>query len=130
MIDKQIIDSAKIIRKEYLETTKNVQDYESDLKRLVKFLKEKMENLEKLKNIQLKKGKEQEQVDNIFADVLKELNSIEEEEKRLSNKIKKMNESLDKLKRDELALYTTIKERYPKLSDDQIKKEIHKYLEK
>lgn len=130
MIDKQIIDSAKIIRKLYLETTKNVEDYESDLKKLVNFLKEKMANLEKLKHSKLKKGQEQNQIDKLVSDILKELNSIEEEEKRLSAKIKKMNESLDKLKKDELALYNVVKERYPKLSDEQIKKEIHKHLEK
>ncbi len=130
MIDTQIIESAKTIRKEYLKITDDISKYDVDLKKLVEFLKEKMKVLENLKDQPIQKGREQEQFDNMFKKVLEELNSIEEEEKKLSKKIRKMNTSLDKLKRDEQSLYTVVKERYPKLTDEQIKKEIHKHLDK
>ena len=41
-----------------------------------------------------------------------------------------MNESLSKLRKDEEELYRVIKERYPEMTDDEMKNEIHRHLEK
>jgi chromosome segregation ATPase len=130
MIDKQIIESAKIIRRDYLRTTSSINEYESDLKNLLSFLQEKIKKLEHIKDTQRVRGNEEHQVDVLVKDVLSELSSIEDEEKKLTNKIDKMNESLSKLRKDEEELYRVIKERYPEMTDDEMKDEIHRHLEK
>jgi hypothetical protein len=113
-----------------LETTESIVEYEKDLKKLLDFLQIKIKNLEKIKKTDSSKIKDQHQFDALLKDVISELDSIETEEKKLTSKIEKMNESLVKIRKDEETLYLVIKERYPNLSDDEIKNEIHRHLEK
>lgn len=130
MIDKQLIESAKIIRNDYLNLTSNLDKYQSEVGNLGKFLLKKVEELKKYNDEVIKKIRNKDDIAKVTNHILLEIQEIEVEEKRIATKVESINSKLEKLKKDEETLYKTIKDRYPNLTDDQIVSEIHKYLEK
>jgi chromosome segregation ATPase len=130
MIDKQLIESAKLIRNDYLSLTSNLDKYQVEVGNLGKFLLNKVEELKKYNDEVIKKIKNKDDIAKVTSHILLEIQEIEVEEKRIAVKVESINTKLEKLKKDEMSLYQTIKDRYPNLSDDQIVKEIQSHLEK
>ncbi len=130
MIDKQLIESAKLIRSDYLSLTSNLDKYQVEVGNLGKFLLNKVEELKKYNDEVIKKIKNKDDIAKVTSHILLEIQEIEVEEKRIAVKVESINTKLEKLKKDEMSLYQTIKDRYPNLSDDQIVKEIQSHLEK
>ena len=129
MIDQQLLESAKIIRKAFLKSKTELGGYEKEVKGLVEFLKTKVESIKNLKKNIKKEIKSKEDIEAFSRKVVKEIEEIETEEKRIQKKIDKINLEMEQLSRDEGILYTTIKERYPELNMEEIISEIHQYLE-
>ena len=129
MIDKQLIESAKIIRREFLTLTRNLNEYQDDVKNLGFFLQSKASELESYSEKNLKRLSSRDDLDKVVKHILSEVESIEEEEKKLSKKVSSINDKIEKLRKDEIKLYETIKHRYPSLSDDQISKEAPSQLD-
>jgi len=129
MIDSQLIESAKFIRKDYLSLTKNLDKYQDDVKSLGIFLLKKVDEIKKYNDDIIKKIKTKDDISKVTNHILKEIQDIEDEEKKLAEKVESVNLRLEKLRSDELILYNTIKERYPNLTDEQITKEIHSHLD-
>jgi hypothetical protein len=129
MIDRQIIESAKIIRKKFLSIISETNNYQGDVKQLSEFLMKKVEDLKNIKDNEFKNKPTQDEVNRVTKLILKEIGEIEIEEQKLSKKISTLNEEIEKLKKEEDILYRTIKNRYPNLSDKQIKEEIQSNLE-
>ena len=128
MIDKQLIESAKYIRKEYLSSYRSLTKYETDIKELSSFLLRKVEELKKYNNDIVKNIRTKDDISKVSLHIISEIQSIEDEEKKLTKKVTDINDKLEKLRTDEQNLYKTIKDRYPNLSDDDMTKEIHSYL--
>lgn len=129
MIDIQLIESARLIRKKFLKLTKELDGYQDEVKGLVKFLQEKMKSLEEYRDKEVKKKiKTKEDVPVVTREILREIEEIEQAEIQLQKKLKKVNEEMEKLNKDEEILYKTLKNRYPELSDEQLKIEIQKNL--
>ena len=78
---------------------------------------------------EVKKIKTKEDVPIVAKEILKEVEEIEVAELQLQKKLKKVNEEMEKLSKDEEILYQTLKNRYPELSDTELKNEIQKYLD-
>ena len=129
MIDKQLIESAKIIRREFLTLNRNLNEYQDDVKNLGFFLQSKASELESYSEKNLKRLSSRDDLDKVVKHILSEVESIEEEEKKLSKKVSAINDKIEKLRKDEIKLYETIKHRYPSLSDDQISKEVQSQLD-
>ena len=129
MIDKQLIESAKIIRREFLTLSRNLDEYQDDVKNLGFFLQSKASELESYSEKNLKRLSSRDDLDKVVKHILSEVESIEEEEKKLSKKVSAINDKIEKLRKDEIKLYETIKHRYPSLSDDQISKEVQSQLD-
>jgi flagellar capping protein FliD len=129
MIEKQLIESAKIIRREFLTLTRNLNEYQDDVKNLGFFLQSKASELESYSEKNLKRLSSRDDLDKVVKHILSEVESIEEEEKKLSKKVSSINDKIEKLRKDEIKLYETIKHRYPSLSDDQISKEVQSQLD-
>jgi chromosome segregation ATPase len=129
MIDKQLIESAKIIRREFLTLSRKLDEYQDDVKNLGFFLQKKASELESYSEKNLKKLSSKDDLDKVVRHILSEVDSIEEEEKKLSKKVSSINDEIEKLRKDEVKLYETIKHRYPSLSDDQISKEVQSQLD-
>ena len=130
MIDKQLIESAKLIRNDFLTLTNNLNKYYDEVKELGIFFLKKADELREYNDKSVKKLKNKSDLSTVTNHILKEISEIEDEEKKLAKKVEEINQKMEKLKRDEMILYQTIKQRYPHLSDEQIKKEIHSHLGK
>ena len=130
MIDKQLIESAKSIRKEFLKISNSLNNYHDDVKNLADFYFKKVEELKSYNKDHIKKIRSKEDLDKVTKHLVQEIELIEVEERKLSDKVQKLNLALEKLNKDENILYETIKSRYPNLSDDQIVKEIQSHLDK
>jgi chromosome segregation ATPase len=127
MIDIQLLESAKIIRKDFLSLNNSLNKYQDDVRKLAEFLFKKVDEIKEY-NETIKNIKTKNDINTVSKHILTEIESIELEEKKLRNKVNKINEELEKLQKDEEVLYKTIKDRYPKLNDDDIIKEIHQHL--
>jgi heme oxygenase len=128
MIDEQLILSAREIKKKYIKALDSLSIYEKDIKNIVEFLKEKAKNLEIIQDVELKKKAGKEELARITKLIVEELTQIEDEEKRLLKRIESINSEIQNLQKEEQLLYSTIKKRYPKLTDDEIIKEIQRNL--
>lgn len=129
MIDQQLIESAKQIRKRYLKSMSDLGIYEQDVRNLANFLQEKSKVFEKIKDVELKKKPSKEELEKVTRLIVEEITSIEDQEKKIAKKVESINIEMDKLQKEEEILYQTIKKRYPKLSDKQMKEEIQSYLQ-
>jgi hypothetical protein len=128
MIDEQLILSAREIKKKYIKALDSLSIYEKDIKNIVEFLKQKAKNLEKIQDVELKKKASKEELARITKLIVEELTQIEDEEKRLLKRVESINSEIQNLQKEEQLLYTTIKTRYPKLTDEDIIKEIQRNL--
>ncbi len=129
MIDSQLIESAKNIRRNFLKLNRELDGYQKDVRELIEFLQSKIRYLEKDAKGKVKTIKDNDGIAQITKEIIGEIEGIELEEKKLHKKISKINEEMEKLSKDEEILYQTIKERYPQLTEKQIIEEIHKMLE-
>jgi len=129
MIDPQIIEAAKEIRRKFLSIVDELNENQDSLKEMADFLHKKMDQLKKIENEEFKNKPSKEELARISTIIVKEIEDIEIKEKRLSKKFVKMNEELEALKKEEEVIYNVLKVRYPKFTDDQIKQEIQKYLD-
>jgi methionyl-tRNA synthetase len=129
MIDQQLIESAKQIRKRYLKAMSDLGVYEQDVRNLANFLQEKSKVFEKIKDVELKKKPSKEELEKVTRLIVNEITSVEDEEQKILKKVESINIEMGKLQKEEEILYQTIKKRYPKLSDKQIKEEIQSYLQ-
>jgi hypothetical protein len=129
MIDKQLIESAKQIRKKYLKAMSDLGIYEQDVRNLANFLQEKSKVFEKIKDVELKKKPSKEELEKVTKLIVEEITAIENEEQKILKKVESINVEMGKLQKEEEILYQTIKKRYPNLSDKEMKEEIQSYLQ-
>jgi chromosome segregation ATPase len=129
MIDQQLIESSREIRKKYLKAMSNLNVYEQDVRNLANFLQEKFKVFERIKDVELKKKPTKEDLEIVTKQIIDEITSIENEEQKILRKVESINGEIGKLQKEEEILYQTIKKRYPKLSDQEIKEEIQSNLE-
>ena len=76
--------------------------------------------------LELMLGKEEAK--KVVDHLINEIQSVEDAESKLTKKVELVNKKLEKLQRDEESLYKALKEKYPNLSDDDLRKEIHSHL--
>lgn len=124
MIDKNFINNAIIIRNEFISLIKSLEKYETEAKNLSVFynkianeMSAYKESLDQINDVQ-----------KIQKYLLGKMNELEVESQKLSSKITPINDRIEKLRKEEEILYNKIKEKYPKLSDDEIKKELSKHI--
>lgn len=128
MIDQQLIESARNIRKKFLNLNKELSGYQDDVKGLVDFLNEKIKYLQDYNNTKVKKMNSKEQISVVTKDILVQIEEIESAEKKIQKKMSKISDELEKLNKEEVHLYQTIKERYPNLTDSEIIYQIQRNL--
>jgi uncharacterized coiled-coil DUF342 family protein len=126
MIQELLLKKALNIRKEYNKITKDINVYENMVSGILKSLGKNSEELEGLK----KKIDDNKLTDVEFAksEMLKIILDLEQEANRTGEHINILNKNIEGLRKQELDLYREIKEKYPEMSDEQIKKEIQDYI--
>ena len=81
-----------------------------------------------IENNEFKNKPTKEEIQRVTRLIVTEINDIEQREKVLVGRIQKLNDELSKIQLEEDLLYRKLKERYPKLTDDELKKEIQRYF--
>lgn len=115
MIDEIYIKEAKRIRFEYLNNLVYISNEEENIQNLtleLNQIKEDVENSDK-------------KSDTYYKDALFE---VEKLIKKTTDKIIPFHKKIKELDKDQRNLYNNIKEKYPKLSDDDIKNYILPYI--
>lgn len=126
MISKRFINQGIKIREDFLNINKKLNYILDDIKRTAK-------KMEGYKNDFINFSENMEDfpdLDTAKKAVLDKLTEADAESKRLAKKYEPINKELESLKKQEESLYTTIKETYPDLSDDDIISEFEPYIEK
>jgi len=128
MIQEIFLKRAANIRKEFLSIQKEANNYERALNGFVKMIDNTSNNvedfLERLNSNALSDPEKAKQ------DLLEIFVNLENEYNKTSSSIGNVEDKIEHLKKDELTLFRDIKQRYPELSDSQIKSEIQDYIQK
>lgn len=130
MINKIYIESAKNIRSEFLNLSKTLDSYNNELVNLLDYLKNISVELEDISKLEVSKIRTKSDASNVTDRIVKKMNEIEVEEQKLIRLITPINDKIERLRTEEILLFTQIKEKYPKLTDSEIKKEVQSYLER
>ena len=64
------------------------------------------------------------------SELLKIMMELEDEINNNDGYINRLNINIDKLKEDEISLFRDIKQRYPEMTDSEIKNEVQDYIKK
>ena len=120
MIDQFYIDSAIIIRKEYVSLTSSLDIYRDELKEIADIFLETAKDLEKYNKTILK----EKSVEVVKSFIVDKLDHLEIESGKLAMKINPINDKIEKLKAEEVTLYNTLVSKYPELSPSEIRSEI------
>lgn len=128
MIQEIFLKKAVQIRKDYLKLKSGINFYENSIKDLLKMIENKSQELSDYKD-DLDKSRitDAEEAKN---KLLKIIMDIENEYNNSNFQINKIDKDIEKLKQEELELFRQIKQRYPEMSDKDIKQEVQNYLEK
>jgi hypothetical protein len=128
MIQEIFLKRAANIRKEFLSIQKEANNYERALNGFVKMIDNTSNNvedfLERLNSNALSDPEKAKQ------DLLEIFVNLENEYNKTSSSIGNVEDKIEHLKKEELTLFRDIKQRYPELSDSQIKSEIQDYIHK
>jgi predicted nucleic acid-binding Zn-ribbon protein len=128
MIQEIFLKRAVNIRKDYLNLTTDLSAYERMLRDIVSTIGEKHQDLIEIKN-KIDDTKISS-VDSAKSEFLKILIDLENESNTLEKYIESINEKMDDLKKNELDLFRDIRQRYPEMSDSEIKSEVQEYIKK
>ena len=124
MIEKSLIESARLIKNRYNNLTKTLSIYEGDVEKLAAYF---IKVSDELKDIKVEISKK-DTVETIKVKAMSKLNKLEEESNKWTKKISEINQEIEKLRDEEMSLYKIIKKRHPSLSDEQIKTEVHQRI--
>ncbi len=123
MIDKFYIDSAKRIRKDYLDLMSPLDFYLEKLKNMSDVFTKAISDLEKFNSELQSKSKESAE-----KELYERLNAVEEEQQKIYKVIDPINKKIEELRKEEEALWSQIKMRYPSIIEDDLVKEIQNCL--
>lgn len=121
MINKNYIERGKKIRKEFIQTSQKLELILNKLKSVSEKLKEYHKDLKDLSESE----KNPEEIKRL---TLQKLTLIEKEGIKLNKEYKPLNDKMENLKKEESILYKNVKEKYPELTDEEIKNEFQKGL--
>ena len=130
MINKIYIESAKNIRYEFLSLSKELDTYQKDLTNLFSYLERVTLELQEMSKNEVSKIRSKADATNVTEHIIIKMNEIEAKEQNLIRLITPINDRIDKLRDEEKYLYNQLKEKYPLMTEDEIKKEIQSHLEK
>ncbi len=128
MIEERFIKRAVEIRRDYVKITRDISVYESKAKQVLETLES---TVAKLNSIQDKiKNKVITNADDASKKIMDILSDVEKEGERLEKMIDPLNDQIEKLRVEENELYRLIKEKHPKISDQDIVRQIQEEIKK
>lgn len=128
MISEFYLKKALNIRKEYLSIVSNINLFETMAKDVLRIIEEKLLELQELQN-----KINEKRISNIEAaqeSLLKIILDLEEESNNIEKSVNDLLKKIDLLKEEEKKLYTNLKGEYPNLTNEELKSQIHKYVDR
>lgn len=128
MIEEKYVESARNIRKQYGIISSELDNQKISVTKLREYLLEKHSEIEDMRLNELPKIKTKEDLViflNKIADKVKEIESLES---LSSKRVDELTKKMDNLKFEEKELTDLLMKKYPKMSLDEIKSEIHSRL--
>lgn len=128
MISEFYLKKALNIRKEYLSIVSNINLFENMAKDILKIIEGKLEDLNTLQSkINEKKISN---VESAKDSLLKIILDLEEESNNIEKSVNELISRIDKLKINEKDLFIELRKNYQNLTTEEIKNQIHKYIDR
>lgn len=128
MISEFYLKKALNIRKEYLSIVSNINLFENMAKDILKIIEGKLEDLNTLQSkINEKKISN---VESAKDSLLKIILDLEEESNNIEKSVNELTSRIDKLKINEKDLFIELRKNYQNLTTEEIKNQIHKYIDR
>lgn len=128
MISEFYLKKALNIRKEYLSIVSNINIFENMAKDILKIIEGK---LEELNTLQSKINEKRiSNVESAKDSLLKIILDLEEESNNIEKSVNDLTSRIDKLKINEKELFADLRKNYQNLTNEEIKNQIHKYIDK
>lgn len=125
-IDQTYIDKGINIRKEYLDTQVKLEGLATKVEELTLPIEKEISKVQEIENkLENNEYKSKEAFQAEFNPIMI---AMEKYQQMLSNVYKPLNDKMESLKKDEENLYSSIKERYPLMSDVEIAKEFNERI--
>jgi hypothetical protein len=128
MIDERYIESARQIRNQYLKVSDDLNSQRGKLQSLANYLIEQGNELKNFKTTNKDIVKSKESLIEASNKLFSKIAEIEEKEKSMSKEIKELEKKMGDLKLEEFNLLKKIQEKYPNLSNQEIRNEVHSRL--
>jgi chromosome segregation ATPase len=128
MIDNRFIESAREIRKKYSSLYEELNMSEREVKQLANFLMEKSHEFKTINETVIQNAQSKEEIVDITQKLIDKLDDLDRREKVMTKRIDTINESIEKLKMEEIELLKKIQEKFPDLSNEEIRQEVHSRL--
>ncbi len=128
MISEFYLKKALNIRKEYLSIVSNINLFENMAKDILKIIEGK---LEELNTLQSKINEKRiSNVESAKDSLLKIILDLEEESNNIEKSVNDLTSRIDKLKINEKELFADLRKNYQNLTNEEIRDQIHKYIDK
>ena len=128
MISEFYLKKALNIRKEYLSIVSNINLFENMAKDILKIIEGKLEELNTLQSkINEKKISN---IESAKDSLLKIILDLEEESNNIEKSVNDLTSRIDKLKINEKELFADLRRNYQNLTNEEIRNQIHKYIDK
>lgn len=128
MISEFYLKKALNIRKEYLSIVSNINLFENMAKDILKIIEGKLEELNTLQSkINEKKISN---IESAKDSLLKIILDLEEESNNIEKSVNDLTSRIDKLKINEKELFADLRKNYQNLTNEEIRNQIHKYIDK
>jgi chromosome segregation ATPase len=128
MIDNRFIESAREIRKKYSSLYEELNMSEREVKQLANFLMEKSHEFKTINETVIQNAQSKEEIVDITQKLIDKLDDLDRREKVMTKRIDTINESIEKLKMEEIELLKKIQEKFPDLTNEEIRQEVHSRL--
>jgi hypothetical protein len=128
MIEEKYVESARNIRKQYAIISSELDNQKISVTKLREYLLERHSELEDMRLNGLPKIKKKEELVIFLNKIVDKVKEIESLESLSSTRVDELTKKMDNLKIEEKELTDLLIKKYPKMSLEEIKREIHSRL--
>lgn len=128
MIDEKYVEAARNIRKQYATISSELDNQQISVIKFREYIVEKCTELENLRTNDLSRVKTKEEAIEFLNKLVIKVKEIEKMESLTTDRVDFLNKQMENLQIEEKELTEVLVKKYPKLTLDQIKRELHSRL--
>ena len=129
IIDDMYLDAAVRIRRKYINLNNDIKLYESYLRETLDIVNQTADKIKDMEK-DLKDPKKRQTLNekDVMMTVYDLLGDLDKDATRLESKVEPVNKEIEKLAVEEAELYRAIKDKYPRLDDNEIVRQVRERL--